>query len=593
MSVFRKTMVWLGLVDDDEYYGDDDAVLRDDEYDEPTRRRARRASGPRRARPLRPAAAETEPGDRDPQPPRPRRGRAAARAARRGRRAVKPIPMPATRVHVMDPTGFNDAQEVGDRLKAGQPVILNLQGVDRDLQRRLIDFSSGLAYALSGTMSKAADQVFLLTPSNVEVSDEEKERLQARGLYRAARLVKQVLCAADHGLYGHPVRSAPSCRGFRSGRRHAVATVYRMLLDLTEPVLAPLRRVIPPAGMFDLSFTRARHRVHGHPPRRGLFAKVRARRTIRQAVTRATRVCTAHRAPGLRVCPHGDHTTRAPRRRDPLRLPRLQPRRRERAARTRRRDDRRGQRAHAADERAAQHGAVREPGTRARPRTSSTARCCSRSAPPTKRSPRRTPKARADARRRRDRSRTACIADAEADARRRARPSAAASKRKSSTSPAAATRCSPTSRPHAFEADYRDRLSGVLENDLAMLRDRPSPARPRAADARRRAPRRVGSVRGRKSRPLTPTPTPTSTPMPTPAWPRRRVCSRRPSPRRRDLGGRRRRHRRRAVRRRRHRQRDGSRHRCAIAVGHRLLRHPRGDPRSRGRGRSRDPARST
>ena len=100
--------------------------------------------------------------------------------------AVKPIPMPATRVHVMDPKGFNDAQEVGDRLKAGQPVILNLQGVDRDLQRRLIDFSSGLAYALNGTMSKAADQVFLLTPSNVEVSEEEKERLQARGLYRAA-----------------------------------------------------------------------------------------------------------------------------------------------------------------------------------------------------------------------------------------------------------------------------------------------------------------------------------------------------------------------------------------------------------------------
>ena len=95
--------------------------------------------------------------------------------------------MPATRVHVMDPKGFNDAQEVGDRLKNGQPVILNLQGVDRDLQRRLIDFASGLAYALNGTMSKAADQVFLLTPSNVEVSDEEKERLQARGLYRTVR----------------------------------------------------------------------------------------------------------------------------------------------------------------------------------------------------------------------------------------------------------------------------------------------------------------------------------------------------------------------------------------------------------------------
>jgi len=96
--------------------------------------------------------------------------------------------MPTAQVYVMDPRGFNDAQEVGDRLKNGQPVILNLQGVDRDLQRRLIDFASGLAYALSGTMSKAADQVFLLTPSNAEITDEEKERLQARGLYRASHL---------------------------------------------------------------------------------------------------------------------------------------------------------------------------------------------------------------------------------------------------------------------------------------------------------------------------------------------------------------------------------------------------------------------
>jgi cell division inhibitor SepF len=88
-------------------------------------------------------------------------------------------------VHVVEPHGFNDAQEVGDRLKADQPVIINLQGLSRDLQRRMIDFSSGLTYAVGGSMSRVADQVFLLTPSNVEVSQEEKERLQARGLFRA------------------------------------------------------------------------------------------------------------------------------------------------------------------------------------------------------------------------------------------------------------------------------------------------------------------------------------------------------------------------------------------------------------------------
>ena len=93
------------------------------------------------------------------------------------------MPSTAARVHVIEPRGFDQAQEVGDRLKANQPVIVNLQGLDRDLQRRLIDFSSGLTYALSGSMQRVADQVFLLSPTNVEVSQEEKERLRARGLF--------------------------------------------------------------------------------------------------------------------------------------------------------------------------------------------------------------------------------------------------------------------------------------------------------------------------------------------------------------------------------------------------------------------------
>jgi len=89
------------------------------------------------------------------------------------------------RVHVIAPAGFNDAQEIGDKLKANQPVIVNLQAVDRELARRLIDFASGLAYGLGGQMERVADQVFLLTPTNVEVSAEEKRRLQERGLYRS------------------------------------------------------------------------------------------------------------------------------------------------------------------------------------------------------------------------------------------------------------------------------------------------------------------------------------------------------------------------------------------------------------------------
>ena len=99
---------------------------------------------------------------------------------------VRPFTQPqAAKVHVTVPVGFNDAQEIGDKLKSNQPVIVNLQGIDRDLSRRLIDFSSGLTYGLGGAMERVADQVFLLTPSNVEVSPEEKRRLQERGLYRS------------------------------------------------------------------------------------------------------------------------------------------------------------------------------------------------------------------------------------------------------------------------------------------------------------------------------------------------------------------------------------------------------------------------
>lgn len=193
MSVFHKTMVWLGLVDDDEYYGEDDEYYAD-EYGEPSSAPVRQparaaATATATAPPMEPSPLTVIRSRRERTHDREREESAAMAPAPSAPRAsaVKPIPMPATRVHVMDPKGFNDAQEVGDRLKNGQPVILNLQGVDRELQRRLIDFASGLAYALNGTMSKAADQVFLLTPSNVEVSDEEKERLQARGLYRAVR----------------------------------------------------------------------------------------------------------------------------------------------------------------------------------------------------------------------------------------------------------------------------------------------------------------------------------------------------------------------------------------------------------------------
>ena len=96
---------------------------------------------------------------------------------------MRSLPSAPSRPHVVSPSSFNDAQEIGDEFRGNAPVILNLQGVSRDLARRLIDFASGLCYALDGQMERVANQVYLLTPTDVEVSDEERQRLQERGLH--------------------------------------------------------------------------------------------------------------------------------------------------------------------------------------------------------------------------------------------------------------------------------------------------------------------------------------------------------------------------------------------------------------------------
>lgn len=87
------------------------------------------------------------------------------------------------RVHLVVPKNFNDAQQLADRFKDSIPVILNLQGVESELSKRLIDFASGLTYALDGGMQRIADKVFLLTPRNVEVSAEERARLIEKGFF--------------------------------------------------------------------------------------------------------------------------------------------------------------------------------------------------------------------------------------------------------------------------------------------------------------------------------------------------------------------------------------------------------------------------
>ncbi len=99
---------------------------------------------------------------------------------------LRPVPdqqVPPTRVSVLEPSSFNDAQALADRFKRQQPVILNLQNVDGDLSRRLVDFCAGLTYALDGQIQTVANRVFLLTPRNVEVSAEERKRIAERAFF--------------------------------------------------------------------------------------------------------------------------------------------------------------------------------------------------------------------------------------------------------------------------------------------------------------------------------------------------------------------------------------------------------------------------
>lgn len=175
-GMLRRAMVYLGLVDDD--YDDYDASY--EEPSPPPPPRAARAYAPEPSyEPAPTNSIRTLP--REPA----HEGVSAVSSVTPRPSVVRAVPQPQSpKVHVIVPAQFPDAKEIGDRLRGSQPVIVNLQAADRELERRMIDFCSGAAYVLGGSMDKVADHVFLLTPNNVEVSAEEKRRLQERGLYR-------------------------------------------------------------------------------------------------------------------------------------------------------------------------------------------------------------------------------------------------------------------------------------------------------------------------------------------------------------------------------------------------------------------------
>jgi cell division inhibitor SepF len=164
--VWKKTLSYLGLVEEDEY---DEAV-----------------GDPQAQAPVVLS---------DPAPVPAHRGGRAARQERAmiqpapdvGEAVVRTIPQrrvsPATTIHKSEPKRFNDARDLADKFRDGVPVIMNLQGTEDSTARRLVDFASGLVFGLDGKIETVANRVYLLTPAEMEVSAEERERLREGGFY--------------------------------------------------------------------------------------------------------------------------------------------------------------------------------------------------------------------------------------------------------------------------------------------------------------------------------------------------------------------------------------------------------------------------
>ena len=168
-DTWHRALVYFGLAEDPEYHEDayEPETGQSDIYDSPAPRTATvsRIGERRRRDEIDDIFADDEPGHT---------------------RSLRPVGGNGgadVRVHLVAPHSFNEAQEIADAFKTQTPVILNLQTTDSELAKRLIDFASGLTYALEGGMQKIAEKTFMLTPRNVEVSAEERARLVEKGFF--------------------------------------------------------------------------------------------------------------------------------------------------------------------------------------------------------------------------------------------------------------------------------------------------------------------------------------------------------------------------------------------------------------------------
>jgi cell division inhibitor SepF len=159
-SAMRKMGVYLGLLEDTERYDDE----YDDEYDE----QAPRARAEERSRPA-PVADLSER----------RRPQAAAPQAQPAQASVAEL----SRITTLHPRTYNEARTIGENFREGVPVIMNLSEMDDADAKRLVDFAAGLVFAVRGTIERITNKVFLLSPPNVTVAAEDKQRMAENGFF--------------------------------------------------------------------------------------------------------------------------------------------------------------------------------------------------------------------------------------------------------------------------------------------------------------------------------------------------------------------------------------------------------------------------
>lgn len=175
----KRAAAWLGLVTDDRYpeYDDDfeptEGVSRDELLAEAERRTATEP-GPGSVTPL-----ETRrPAVREPAAPRGSTAFATATApAVADAPAARPERADLSRIVTIHPRSFNDARTIGEHFRDGVPVIMNLSQMENADAKRLVDFAAGLILGLRGNIERVTSKVFLLSPQNVTVTAEDKERI--------------------------------------------------------------------------------------------------------------------------------------------------------------------------------------------------------------------------------------------------------------------------------------------------------------------------------------------------------------------------------------------------------------------------------